>query len=153
MIASFMASGCDSGSTPATSWRPFVRDLSSTVSSYPERGIVVVFGHEKNEAAKQNQRELEEMASRLTEVVFVYADATRSDSNASKVMKEQGLSVPSNLLYDANGKTWEVLPELIDSSTRKEVYMRVSFSTPIRKDNPVAPNTGRQTTASPSPAT
>ena len=101
----------------------------------------------------QNQREFEEMANRLIEVAFVYADATRSDSDASKVMKEQGLSVPSNLLYNANGKTWEVLPELIDSSTRKEVYMRVSFSTPIRKDKSDAPNKGRQATASPSPAT
>ncbi len=153
VIASFMASGCDSDRTSATLWQPFAQDLSSTVSTYPDRGIVVVFGHEKNKAVRQNQRELEEMSSRLPDVAFVYADTTRSDSDASKVMTEQGLSVPSNLLYDPHGKTWEVLPEVIDSSTRKEVYMRLSFSSPRRDENPEAPDKGRQATASPSPAT
>ncbi len=153
VIATLAACGCDSASPPSTSWRPFVRDLSSTVSSYPGRGIIIVFGSEKSESARLNQAELAKMASRLPDVAFVYADTTRSDSDASKVMNEQGLSVPSNLLYDPNWKTWEALPEIIDSSTRKEVYMRVSFSSPRRKDTPEANKNGRQATASPSPET
>lgn len=151
VLATFAASGCDSASPPSSSWRPFVRDLSSTVSSYPGCGIIIVFGSEKSETARLNQAELAKMATRLPDVAFVYADTTRSDSDASRVMKEQGLSVPSNLLYDPKWKTWEVLPEIIDPSTRKEVYMRVSFSYPRRKDTPEANNTGRKSTPSPSP--
>ena len=127
VIASLLISGCDTKQSVGQALRPFVNDLESTVSAYPDRGIVITFGNEKSELALQNQKELGEMASQLTGVVFVYADATRTDSDAAQVLREQGLRVPSNLVYDSNDGTWDVLPEIIDSSTRKEVYMRASF--------------------------
>lgn len=131
VIATLLVSGCDlklPNSTGEIKWLPLVGALEATVLKYPKRGIVIVFGTEAEELSRKNRKQLAKISGRLPNVVFIYADASEANSAAAQILREQGLKAPANLLYKVDAGSWDILPEIIDSSTLKEIFMSASGS-------------------------